>query len=215
MDSRNQKENIKEFVRRWSAQTGAEEEQDRSFWIEFLQDCLGVTNATKLLDFQRKVGGRKIDVFYEDMKVLIEQKGKGIDLDKPSVRSKRVGEETPFQQAKWYADNMPNSIRPDWIITCNFDEFRIYDLNHPENEYVQVLLEELPDQIHLFSFFTDKSNSRLIKEKELSVRAGELVGELYKALSARQLPLSKTSRIFSATAWTTGTATEFPNCLYA
>ena len=215
MDSRNQKENIKEFVRRWSEQTGAEEEQDRSFWIEFLQDCLGVPNATKLLDFQRKVGGRKIDVFYEDMKILIEQKGKGIDLDKPSVRSKRIGEETPFQQAKWYADNMPNSIRPDWIITCNFDEFRIYDLNHPENEYVQVLLEELPDQIHLFSFFTDKSNSRLVKEKELSVRAGELVGELYKALSARQLPLSKTSRIFSATAWTTGTATEFPNCLYA
>ena len=215
MDSRNQKENIKEFVRRWSAQTGAEEEQDRSFWIEFMQDCLGVLNATKLLDFQRKVGGRKIDVFYEDMKILIEQKGKGIDLDKPSIRSKRVGEETPFQQAKWYADNMPNSIRPDWIITCNFDEFRIYDLNHPENEYVQVLLKELPDQIHLFSFFTDKSNSRLVKEKELSVRAGELVGELYKALSARQLPLSKTSRIFSATAWTTGTATEFPNCLYA
>ena len=185
MDSRNQKENIKEFVRRWSAQTGAEEEQDRSFWIEFLQDCLGVTNATKLLDFQRKVGGRKIDVFYEDMKILIEQKGRGIDLDKPSVRSKRVGEETPFQQAKWYADNMPNSIRPDWIITCNFDEFRIYDLNHPENEYVQVLLKELPDQIHLFSFFTDKSNSRLVKEKELSVRAGDLVGELYKALSAQ------------------------------
>ena len=26
MDSRNQKENIKEFVRRWNAQTGAEEE---------------------------------------------------------------------------------------------------------------------------------------------------------------------------------------------
>ena len=145
MDSRNQKENIKEFVRRWSAQTGAEEEQDRSFWIEFMQDCLGVPNATKLLDFQRKVGGRKIDVFYEDMKVLIEQKGKGIDLDKPSVCSKRVGEETPFQQAKWYADNMPNSIRPDWS----------------------------------------------------------------------QSPLFKTSIIFSATAWTTGTATEFPNCLYA
>lgn len=185
MDSRTQKENIKQFVERWTAQTGAEEEQDRSFWIEFLQDCLRVPNATKLLDFQRKVGGRKIDVFYEDMKILIEQKGKGIDLDKPSVRSKRVGEETPFQQAKWYADNMPNSIRPDWIITCNFDEFRIYDLNHPENEYVQVFLEELPDQIHLFSFFTDKSNSRLVKEKELSVKAGELVGELYKVLSAQ------------------------------
>ena len=49
-----------------------------------------------MLDFQRKVSGRKIDVFYEDMKILIDQKGKGIDLDKPSVRSKRVGEEAPF-----------------------------------------------------------------------------------------------------------------------
>jgi hypothetical protein len=34
MDSHNQKENIKKFVERWKAQTGAEEEQDRSFWKE-------------------------------------------------------------------------------------------------------------------------------------------------------------------------------------
>ena len=37
---------------------------------------------------------------------------------------------TPYEQARWYADNIvPRSIAPQYIITCNFDEIRIYDLN--------------------------------------------------------------------------------------
>ena len=70
-----------------------------------------------MLEFERKVKGRKIDVFYEGMGVLIEQKGRGISLDKASARSKKAGEETPFQQAKWYADNLPGSVRPR-LLAC-------------------------------------------------------------------------------------------------
>ena len=46
-------------------------------------------------------------------------------------------------------------------------------------------LEELPSRIHLLSFFADDSNSRLVKEKELSVKAGEVVGNLYKAFEGQ------------------------------
>ena len=49
-----------------------EEEHSRSLWIELLQDVLGISNATRVLEFERKVKGRKIDVFYEDMGVLEE-----------------------------------------------------------------------------------------------------------------------------------------------
>lgn len=48
---------------------------------------MGIPNATRILEFERKVKGRKIDVFYEDMGILIEQKGRGISLDEATVRS--------------------------------------------------------------------------------------------------------------------------------
>ena len=180
-----QKHAAKQFVERWKAQPCVEEEHSRSFWIELLQDVLGVANATRVLEFERKVKGRKIDVFYEDMGALIEMKGRGISLDEATVRSKRAGAETPFQQAKWYADNLPHSIRPRWIITCNFDEFRIYDLEHPEDAFTPLTLEELPEHVHLLSFLTNRKNSRLVREQELSVKAGEIVGKLYKAFAGQ------------------------------
>ena len=187
----NQKQAAKEFVERWKAEEGDEIKQSRSFWIELASKVLGINDPTYVLEFERKVQGRLVDVFYEDMGILIEQKSRGIDLDKKSERSKQAGEETPYQQAKWYADHLPNSIRPDWIIVSNFDEFRIHNLdsadpNHdPEHDYVSFTLDELPDQLHLLKMFTDKSSSRLVKEKELSVKAGELVGRLYQALAAQ------------------------------
>lgn len=52
-----------------------------------------------------------------------------------------------------------------------------------DDQYISLVLEELPEQVHLLSFFSDKRNSRLVKEKELSVKAGELVGKLYAQLS--------------------------------
>ena len=178
-----QKRAAREFVKRWKAMPCVEEEHSRSFWIELLQDVLGVPNATRVLEFERKVKGRKIDVFYEDMGVLVEMKGRGISLDEATVRSKKAGAETPFQQAKWYADNLPHSIRPRWIITCNFDEFRIYDLEHPEDVFTPLSLVELPERLHLLSFLTNHKNSRLVREQELSVKAGEIVGKLYRAFA--------------------------------
>lgn len=187
MDQLQQKNNAKKFVERWKTEEGNEDRQSRSFWIEFAQDLIGIKNPTHVLDFERKVHGRKIDVFYEDLGVLIEQKSRGVDLDKKSERSKKAGEETPYQQAKWYADHLPYSAKPRWIIVSNFDEFRIHDLDteDPEHEYVTIDLEELPDQIHLFNFLGDQSGSRLVKEKKISVQAGEIVGRLYKSLAAQ------------------------------
>lgn len=185
MNTIEQKRAAREFVKRWKAMPCVEEEHSRSFWIELLQDVLGVPNATRVLEFERKVKGRKIDVFYEDMGVLVEMKGRGISLDEATVRSKKAGAETPFQQAKWYADNLPHSIRPRWIITCNFDEFRIYDLEHPEDVFTPLLLAEMPERLHLLSFLTNYTNSRLVREQELSVKAGEIVGKLYRAFAGQ------------------------------
>ena len=182
-----QKRNARAFVERWKAAEGNEDREARSFWIQFAEELLGIPNATYVLDFERRVKGRKIDVFYEDMHILIENKSRGCSLDDRYERSKKAGPETPYQQARWYADNLPYSIRPRWIITCNFDEIRIHDLDkeNPGTDYTSVALEELPDALYLFGFFTDVSNSRIEKEKRLSVKAGELVGRLYDELSGQ------------------------------
>ena len=186
MDAAGQKRAAREFVKRWQNMPCVEEEHSRSFWIELAHDVLGIPDPTRVLEFERKVGGRKIDVFYEDMGILIEQKSRGVSLDKTSERSKKAGEETPFEQAKWYADNLPGDVRPRWIVTCNFDEFRIYDLYRSDfATYVSFTLSELPDQSHLLSFFLDRNVVRVEREEDISVKAGERVGELYNALAAR------------------------------
>lgn len=185
-----QKAAVKKFVERWQMAEGNEQRESNSFWIELCSQVLGIANPTQHLDFERKVKGRRIDVFYEDRSILIENKSRGISLDAPEQRGKdRYGNRrmvTPFEQAKWYADNItPRSVGPKWMITCNFDEMRIYDLDKEDAEtsYEIIRLEELPDQYHRLSFFTRKENSRLEREKQLSVKAGEVVGKLYDAFA--------------------------------
>ena len=86
----------------------------------------------------------------------------------------------------FYANNLPFSVRPRWIITCNFDEIRIYDQEkeNPE-DFTQLLLVDLPESIYQLGFFTDKNNSRIEKEKQLSVEAGLIVAKLYDQLSSQ------------------------------
>ena len=199
MNANEQRKAAREFVARWQAAEGSEDRESRSFWIELCQNVLGIASPTMALDFERRVKGRKIDVFYEDMGILIENKSRGIDLDVPEQRGKHRNSGaprmvTPFQQAKWYADNItPRSVAPKWVVVCNFDEIRIHDLDREDAEtnYESIRLEEIPDLVHRFSFFTRKENSRLEREKRLSIRAGEVVGRLYDAFSKAYLHIEE------------------------
>ena len=186
------KKEAKEFVRRWGKRlaavpTGSNNEQQdtQKFWVDLLINVLGVPSNSidSFVDFERKVRGRRIDVFVSDHNFLCEQKSVGIDLDKPEPRN--GGMETPFQQAMWYARHLPYSERPRWVMTCNFETFRLYDLDdeRPENTVQEFTLEELPDSLYLLSFLTSNETSRLHKEQQLSVEAGSYVSRLYDALA--------------------------------
>lgn len=187
----NRKQTTEQFVKRWQKAEGNEDREARSFLIEFLTDVLGIDNPTRILDFERRVKGRKVDAFYEDMGILIEAKSRKPGILDEQRNNGKYGFETPYQQAKWYANELPSSAKPRWIIVTDFDEFRIHDLNqeYPERDYETVKLEDLLDQVYLFDFFFDKSQSRLVKEKELSVEAGEIVGKLYDAFAEQYLSL--------------------------
>ena len=79
---------------------------------------------------------------------------------------------------------MPNSQRPDTIIVCNFETFRIHSLESedPANEYVEFQLSELPEQIYLLDFLIDPQRSRRKREEKVSLDAGALIGKIYEML---------------------------------
>lgn len=186
------KKEAKEFVKRWQKRLAAipagsnnEQQDTQKFWVDLLINVLGIPSNTidSFVDFERKVRGRRIDVFVSDHNFLCEQKSWGIDLDKPEPRN--GGMETPLQQAMWYARHLPYSERPRWVMTCNFGTFRLYDLDNerPEDTVQEFSLEELQDGLYLLSFLTSNETSRLHKEQQLSIEAGAYVSRLYDALA--------------------------------
>ncbi|WP_331711535.1 type IIL restriction-modification enzyme MmeI [Brevibacterium ravenspurgense] len=129
-----------------------------------------------------------IDMHVPTAKTLVEQKSRGVDLDKAEPRQGRMV--TPFEQAKQYADAMPNDKRPDKIVVCNFDTFRIHSLTEegdPSKNYTEFQLDELAEQYHLLDFFTDAERMRRVREEKVSLDAGNLIGELYDMLRQQYL----------------------------
>ena len=96
------REAARQFYYKWKDR-GREDEDDRSYWIDILQNIMGVEQATDHLSFQKKVvvdGTKKrIDIYIPKTKVLIEQKSLGIPLDKKLHQSGNI-QLTPYEQAK-------------------------------------------------------------------------------------------------------------------
>lgn len=184
MSESNRIEAIKQFVDFWRGK-GYEKGQCQPFWLSFLRDVLEVKNPESIIDFEAPVG--KIDStsfmdgYIASTSVLIEQKSAGKDLDKP-IRQGDGSYLTPFQQAKKYSADLPYSKRPRWIITCNFRELRVYDMEKPNGDPEKISIDELPREYYRLRFIVDSTSERLQRETEISVKAGDLVGLLYDEL---------------------------------
>ena len=172
----------KQFAEKWAGR-GYEKGDTSSFWLELLRDVVGMEDVTTNVRFENRTTERGfIDVVIRDAKTVIEQKSLGIDLDKTETRQGMAV--TPFGQAKRYADSLRNSERPDTIIVCDFDHFRIHDLDHehPEQHYEHFRLAELPEQLHQLDFLVDPQFERQRREAQVSLDAGALIGKLYDLL---------------------------------
>ena len=179
---------IQEFIARWKDQ-GDERSDTQKFWLEFLHDVCGVENPTELIEFEQRVELKHvsfIDAYIPSTRVIIEQKSKDIDLTKEALQSDGTSK-TPFEQAKRYSDWLPASKRANWIVTCNFQEFQIYDMEKPKADPEIVKLIDLAKQWPKFQFFIDPNaiKPKDIHEAEISIQAGELVGKLYESLLKR------------------------------
>ena len=204
MTETEQMEAAKNFSHEWN-ERGKEEVDYQIFWFTLLRDVFGVEKPEKLFAPQEhiKIGKTfgKIDLYMPKTKVLIEQKSFGIDLNKKYNHAQKLL--TPFEQAKLYADNLPNSMRPRWIITCNFSEFQIYDMKtfdnpllyfmiekakNPDfkidfanfkNKPVVIKLADLPSEYKRLNFLIDPNDENIYPEIKISRSAAAIVNKIY------------------------------------
>ncbi len=170
----------KAFAEYWKDR-GYEKGESQPFWLSLLRDVYGVEHPEQFIVFEEQVHldhTSFIDGSIPATHVLIEQKGQSKDLRKPIKQSDGTLL-NPFQQAKRYAAELPYSQRPRWIVTCNFSEFLIYDMEKPTGEPESILLKDLPKEYYRLQFLVDTGDENIRKEMEVSIKAGELVGLLY------------------------------------
>jgi len=173
-----------EFAERWKGR-GYERGESQPFWIDLLTNVFGIeTPSDGFITFEEhhKVDASNyVDGRIRSTRVLIEQKSIDKDLRAP-VKQSDGSLLTPFQQGRRYVVSLPVSEHPRWIVTCNFKEFLVYDMEQPNGEPEQILLENLGKEYYRLQFLVDAKNEHLRKEMEVSMQAGEIVGRIYEAL---------------------------------
>ncbi len=171
------------FARDWHGH-GYERGENQPFWLALLRDVCDAERPERIIDFEKQVAideqTKFADGYIARTKVLIEQKSLGVDLT-----------EEVFAQAKRYADNMIYSERPRWIITCNFAEFKIYDLFDMDSleyrlgtktyEPFTFRLSEISYMCRRLRFLVDPNVTDIKPEIQISFAAAKIVDVIYNA----------------------------------
>ncbi len=179
----NQRLAAKQFSQYWKDK-GYEKGQSQPFWLSLLRDVFNIEHPESYITFEDQVHidhTSFIDGYIEKTKVLIEQKSSNKNLYK-AIKQSDGSILNPFQQAKRYIAELPVSKHPKYVVTCNFKKFCVYDMEQPNGEPQEILLENLEKEYYRLSFLVDTENPHLQKEMEVSIKAGEIVGLIYTAL---------------------------------
>ena len=173
------------FARKWDGR-GNENQDTQLFWIELMQNVLGFEDAVSRVEFERPVSTAAsshegyIDVLIPSAKVLIEQKSLGIDLARGEVRQGR--KVTPAQQGLAYAQGMPLSQQPRYIVACNFAEFWVYDRERDSlcrDPLFRLELAELPKNLAAVQFLKGSDEAPATVSQAVSVEAGKIMAKLH------------------------------------
>ena len=191
MTQAEQQKAAKKFVENWNGK-GYEKGEAQKFWLDLLCNVFGIQQFSSFIDFENQIKEKFtdktitnfIDAYIPSTKIMIEQKSSGKDLRKP-IKQSDGSLLTPFQQAKKYIAGLPLSQHPRWVITCNFDEFLVYDMEQPNGEPESILLENLEKEYFRLSFLIEQENIHLKREMEISIKAGDIVGLIYDKLLAQ------------------------------
>ncbi|MBR5087693.1 MAG: class I SAM-dependent DNA methyltransferase [Muribaculaceae bacterium] len=183
MTEKQQKAAAREFSLKWEGR-GYEKGESQKFWMQLLSEVYGVEHVADFIEFEDQVmldSTSFIDGYIPTTKVLIEQKSLDKDLWK-AIRQSDGTFLTPFQQAKRYVSGLPLSRHPRWVVVSNFQEFLVYDMEQPNSQPEQVLLADLEKDYYRLKFLVDVKSEHLSREMEVSMQAGEIIGEIYEAM---------------------------------
>lgn len=182
------KDAARRFVETWTGR-GHERSESQTFWYQLLHDVFGIDTPANFVKYELPVrlkNAKFIDAYIPSTKVLIEQKSSTEDLRKAKKQSDKE-ELTPYQQAVRYSEGLSYSDRPRWIVTCNFKLFLIYDMEKPYGDPFEIKLEDLESEYYLLRFLVEDTQTTLRHEKEISIKAGELIGKLYDELRKKYI----------------------------
>ena len=188
MTSIQQQKAAKEFAEFWQGK-GYEKGESQTYWLTLLNQVFGIEHPEQFILFEQQVQldhTSFVDARISETKVMIEQKSLGKNLGE-GIKQSDGTFLNPFQQAKRYADSLPNSQRPRWIVTCNFAEWWVYDLEHPNDEPQKIQLANLENEYDRLRFLVDQGNEHIKQEEKVSKDAGKLVGEIYDGLLAQYM----------------------------
>ena len=181
--STSQKQAARKFVEYWTFQRGSEKGEDQQFWNSLLREVLGIMDVEQHIKYQVPVQLKNttkfLDAWIPETRVLIEHKSRGVNLDAPQAGHGGI---TPYEQAVEYDNARPFDEKARWIVTCNFDEFRIYDRSKPLAPPLTLKLGNLPKEAYRLAFLVNPKEKAIDRELEISVQAGRIVGKIYDAL---------------------------------
>lgn len=178
-----QRREAKKFQDFWKGK-GYEKGESQKFWLHLLKNVFGIEEPEKFINFEEKVkldNTSFIDGYIPSTHVMIEQKSLGKSLSK-GIRQSDGSIINAFQQAKRYSAELPYSDRPRWIVTSNFEEFCIYDMEQPNGVPEIIKLKNLDKEFYRLNFLVKIEDTNIVKQTEVSLQAGELVGVLYNSL---------------------------------
>ena len=181
------KQCARKFREFWTLAKDSEVGGYQKFWISLLGDVLGMDDVMSRISFQSPVQLKDttkfLDAWIPETRVLIEHKARNVKLDAPQAGH---GGKTPFEQALEYNIARPYSEKARWIVSCNFAEIWVYDMDHPLEDPQKILLANLPKEVSRLGFLVDTSvKSVREKEMDISIKAGRIVGDVYRALRKR------------------------------
>lgn len=157
------------FSKEWEIET-SEDAEAKSFWDDFF-NVFGIsrrrvaTFETRVTKENRKDG--YIDLLWKGH-LLIEHKSGGKDLDRA------------YKQAVEYFPGLKEHELPKYILVCNFQTFRQYDLE--ENTQIEFDLKNLVKNVHHFDFIAGYQKRTYKEQDPVNIDAAELMGQIHDKL---------------------------------
>jgi hypothetical protein len=158
-----------EFSKEWEGASN-EEADAKPFLVDFF-NVFGI-NSKRVSTFEHKV--KKLDDRdgYIDLlwkgTLLVEMKSRGKNLDKA------------YKQAIDYTAGLEQFELPKYILICDFENFRLYDLE--EEKTVDFKLNDLVYNVQHFGYILGYQKKIYKEQDPANIQAAELMGKLHDRL---------------------------------